>query len=134
MIRRSKAEWLMSLAIETSTMATCNRLQVGAVLVQDDAVIGTGYNGAPRGLPHCDCTPDRPCEVSVHAELNVVANAAKNGHATAGSTLYITHAPCRGCAGVLVNAGLDKVYYRLNYRSYEGLELLRQAGLQVGTA
>lgn len=129
--RPSRSEWLMSLAEVTAHRATCSRLSVGAVLVRNSKVLGTGYNGSPAGLPHCRCTPEVSCTESVHAEANVVANAAYHGNATAGATLYITHAPCRGCAGLLINAGLVGVSFGQHYRDEDGLNLLSRAGVRT---
>lgn len=129
--RPSRHEWLMGMAELTAQRATCARLSVGAVLTRDGKVLGTGYNGAPAGLPHCQCTPEASCTETVHAEGNVVANAAYHGNATAGARLYITHAPCKSCAGLLVNAGISHVCFAQHYRDTDGLTLLAKAMVRV---
>src|SRR5690242_2598573 len=65
-------EYFMLIAEQAAKRSTCSRLQVGAVLVQNNNVVGTGYNGAPRGIEHCVHTDDTPCRISVHAEVNAL--------------------------------------------------------------
>lgn len=120
--------YLMDLACAAAARSTCARLRVGAVLAVRGRVASTGYNGAPAGIVHCDCEPggDRPCDAAVHAEANALIFAGTTTH---GATLYVTHAPCRSCAGLVVNAGVRRVVYGLDYRSTRGLELLATAGI-----
>lgn len=131
--RCSLDEMLLAMAEAASTRSTCSRLHVGAVLARHGRPFAAGYNGAPSGLPHCLHADGSPCQTSVHAEVNAVANAARHGAATEGSTLYVTHAPCQGCAGVLVNAGIVAVIYGRAYRTPAGLELLGTAGVVCNT-
>lgn len=124
---------MMETALVWAKRSTCSRLSVGAVLASfvDKRIIGTGYNGAPRGIPHCQHLDDESCEVSKHAEENVVANAAYLGHSTRGAIAYVTHAPCYRCAGLLINAGINTVYYADDYRTIDGLRLLGEAGVST---
>lgn len=117
----------MRLAIAVSRRATCPRAHVGAVLVRAGRPLAIGYNGAPPGMPHCDeegCNGNGPipghqqgCTNSVHAELNAVAWAARNGIATQGCTIYTTHQPCIACGQAIVSAGIREVVYRQEYHS-----------------
>lgn len=129
MTRPTEVEYLLDVAHVVATRATCSRLQVGAVLARDGRILSTGRNGAPSGLPHCEHLDDAPCAVSVHAEANALAFAARHGVATAGAALYVTHAPCRGCAGLLVNAGIAHVVYARPFRSADGADLLAAASV-----
>lgn len=122
---------LLDVATTVATWSTCSRLHVGAVLARDGRVLSTGYNGAPAGRPHCVHRDDRPCRTSVHAETNAVAFAARHGVSTTGAVLYLTHAPCLACAGLLINAGIAEVVYLDRYRSDEGVRELRAAGVAV---
>ena len=131
MERISADEEMFLMAVVASLRSTCGRLKVGAVLARGDVIISKGRNGAPRGLPHCTCGPDAPCTASVHAEENAVAFAARERGGVAGATLYATHAPCLGCAGQLINAGIVRVVYGDNYRLTDGLTLLLDAGVFV---
>lgn len=129
--RPSEDEYLLAVARVVATRSTCSRLQVGAVLARDGRILSTGRNGAPAGLPHCSHDDDQPCEQSVHAEVNVIAFAARHGVSTLGAHMFLTHSPCYQCAGVLINAGVAAVTYETPYRNPYGLGRLVQAGVAV---
>lgn len=127
--------FFMEVAGTVSRRGSCNRLQVGAVLVDTDrGIISTGYNGAARGTPSCDevgclMINDR-CERSIHAELNALIQAGRNGASTKGASLYCTHRPCHRCVVHLVQAGISEIIYWNDYKSDNAdhvLELLRHA-------
>lgn len=131
MTRPSLDRMLLDVANVVATRSTCSRLHVGAVLARDGRILSTGYNGAPTGVPHCAHVDGQPCAVAVHAEANAVAFAARHGVTVEDATLYATHAPCAGCAGLIVNAGIRAVVYAEPFRSADGLNRLRVAGLDV---
>lgn len=104
-----------------SKQSTCLSRQIGAVLVRDKSIVSTGYNGPARGFPHCHGTCRRKemgfksgeglvyCPAA-HAEGNCIANAARIGASTVGTTLYLnTLIPCKDCMILLVNAGISEV-------------------------
>lgn len=131
-MRPSQRDVLMQMAEAVSARGTCNRRQVGAVLALDGRVLSHGYNGAPRGLPHCgdECYTGGPqCSKSVHAEVNAIIWAARIGVRVEGSEAYITLNPCEPCAGLLINAGVQRVWYREFYKSTAGNDLLVRAGI-----
>lgn len=130
-MRPSLDRTLLDVAAVMARRSTCARLQVGAVLAREGRVLSTGYNGTASGLPHCVCGPESPCGNTVHAEANAVAFAARHGVSALGSTLYVTHAPCADCAGLLVNCGIAAVVYRDPYRSRTGLDWLWAAGVHI---
>ncbi|MCA1800000.1 MAG: hypothetical protein LC650_01735 [Actinobacteria bacterium] len=126
--------------------STCPRLHVGAVFSRDGRILVTGYNGAPKGLPHCEhecncrfyqgvhdegCRFEQPCLTAEHAERNAIAWAARNGVKLEGCEVHVTHMPCLACAMSLINAGVERVTYRNPYRILDGVNLLRQAGIEV---
>ena len=121
-MRKSWDEYFMEIAEIVKTRSTCLRRQVGAVIVKDNRIITTGYNGAPSGLRHCTdiggCERERLhipsgqrhelCR-ALHAEQNAIIQAAKVGVSTEGATIYITLQPCVICAKMLVNAGITRI-------------------------
>jgi dCMP deaminase len=116
-LRPDFKHYIFGIAREVAKRSTCSRLQVGAVAVRDGRILATGYNGAPTHWKHCDHTekPDERCTISVHAEANVVAMAARFGIPLDGATIYITHSPCDGCMRLMRNAGIAKIVYDKEY-------------------
>lgn len=144
--RESWTDYFMGIARTVSKRSTCLRAQHGAVLVRDKTILATGYNGAPRGLTHCDevgvcdrerngVSPGREYErcKSAHAEQNAIAQAARVGVAVEGSTLFITGLPCAICAKLLVNAGIVAIYFldTGRYLERDSTIILNEAGLQL---
>jgi dCMP deaminase len=113
-------DYFMGIARIVATRATCDRKHVGAVIVRDKTILSTGYNGSARGLKHCDdeghLMIEGHCVRTVHAEINAIAQAARNGVSLDNSQIYITALPCWNCFKTLVNAGVNKIYYREAYR------------------
>jgi len=111
--RQSFDEYFMSIAKVVATRSTCPRKHVGAVLVRDRRILATGYNGSIYGGDHCHdkgCIIDNGhCVRTVHAELNAILQAAKNGVDTSYSIMYVTASPCLACYKALVNAGVKRI-------------------------
>jgi len=125
-------QMLMEVAHVVAKRSTCSRLHVGAVLAWDGRILSTGYNGAPRGEEHCTEHLDgEPCAVSMHAEANAIAQAASFGVRVAGSSMYLTHAPCLYCAGLMLNARIRDVWFQKEYRSQQGIDRLKAAGVEI---
>lgn len=122
---------LIQVAHTWSLRSQCSRLQVGAILVRDGRPVAQGYNGPARGEPACQHETDEKCRVSIHGEANALINAAKDGHATKGAVLYVTHAPCWDCAGLAINAEVSGVVYDRPYRLDDGVRRLEAAGITV---
>lgn len=132
--RISRDKMLMDIALVVKQRSTCLRRQVGAVLALDGRIISTGYNGTPRGVPHCTpnvCNAEKPCVDTIHAEANTVAFAAQNAISTYGTVLYTTASPCRECAKLLINAGVVEVVYSEEYRDTSPITLLTGVGIRV---
>jgi len=135
--------YFLLIAAVAASRSTCLRRKVGAVLVRDQQILSTGYNGAPRNSAHCDergCVRERLCIPSgerheicrgSHAEINAVAQAAAAGTATQGSMLYCTHEPCAYCAKALINAGCERVVFMYPYPDSFARELLLEAGVEI---
>ncbi len=120
-IRPDRDEVYMATAEVFSLRNTCGRLNVGAVAVRDNRIIATGYNGPllVRGDGKCSCPLDKTCIEAIHAEANLIAFAARSGISLEGSTLFITHFPCRKCQELIVQAGVGAICYRDTYREMD---------------
>ncbi len=133
--RPSWNEYFMNVAHEVAKRSTCERAQVGAVIVRDKRILTTGYNGSPRGLPHCTevgCLMDNGhCVRTLHAEQNAIIVAALHGVITEGATIYITHQPCFLCAKMIINAGIVQIVYDKEYPDDRASEFLEQAGVEL---
>lgn len=147
--RPGKDQTLMKVALAWSEQSTCARMSVGCVIAFDGRTLSSGFNGAPRGMPHCDhncnCGGDEHSPgyhdddcwtgpsgcVAVHAEANAIAFAARHGIALLGSTVYTTMAPCVKCAELIVNAGVARVVWRQLYRDAAGLDLVTVSGIRT---
>ncbi|NMP22594.1 deoxycytidylate deaminase [Sulfobacillus harzensis] len=134
-MRASWSDYFLEMSLLVATRSTCPRRQVGAVLVRDQRVIATGYNGAPHGQPHCTevgCLMENGhCVRTIHAELNALLQCARYGIATQGVDLYCTDMPCRYCARALVQAGVERIFYLRPYESPETEQLTAERGLQL---
>lgn len=132
-MRPSKTAYYMDIAKAIAARSTCLRRKYGAVIVKDDAIVSSGYNGSPRGTENC-CDQgvckrkELGCEhgehyewcESVHGEANAVINAARHGVSVLGGTLYlygedadtgeiVDAIPCMMCERVIKNAGIVNV-------------------------
>lgn len=125
-------------------LSKAKRLKVGAVICRDDRIISIGYNGMPSGS-------DNVCEIQVnsttkqgeviesymtrpeviHAESNAIAFAAKNGVATDGCKLVLTHSPCFDCSRLIIQSGIKEVVYETDYRDISGIDFLKENGVSV---
>ena len=139
-LRPTWDEYFLGIAKMVATRSTCDRRNVGAVITKNKVILSTGYNGAPRGMPHCDDAgheiSDGHCIRTVHAEANAVAQAARNGTPIDGAVIYLTHSPCYDCFKIMVNAGIASVMYDDFYSSRYGasravLSLAKKAGVSI---
>ena len=117
--RASVHNYFMDIAKKVSERGTCDRKQVGCILVKDKRIIATGYNGSMSGADHCDevghLMEDGHCIRTVHAEINALAQCAKYGASCDGATCYCNTYPCWNCFKALVNAGVKAIYYSDSY-------------------
>ncbi|MDR2610679.1 MAG: cytidine/deoxycytidylate deaminase family protein [Clostridiales Family XIII bacterium] len=144
MDRPSWNEYFMNIAKLTAERSTCLRRKVGAVIVKDKQIVATGYNGAPKGIAHCDeiggCIREKQgippgerhelCR-AIHAEQNVIIHAATSGQSIEGATIYITNQPCAICAKMIINAGIRKIIVAEGYPDDFAVDILDEAGLQI---
>lgn len=131
-------EVYMGTALLHAKLSKARRKTVGAVLVTKTGVIIPGYNGTPAGLSN-DCEESHICGSAeflttrkevIHAELNCILKAAKEGVSVQDAAIYTTLSPCVPCAAMLTNAGIKELVWQETYRCTSGLDLLRQAGVE----
>ena len=137
-------EYFMEMAVLTAKRSTCLRRKVGAVIVKDKHIIATGYNGAPRGIKHCDerggCMRQKMgvpsgerhelC-MALHAEQNAIIQAATLGQSIEGATIYVTNQPCAICAKMIINAGIKRIVVKEGYPDDLAISILEEAGLRT---
>ncbi len=136
-------EYFMSMAELASKRSTCLRRQVGAVIVKDNQILATGYNGAPKGFPNCcdlnECLRQKLNVPSgerhelcraVHAENNAITQCAVNGVSCKGGTIYVTASPCVMCLKQIINAGILKIVALEIYPDEMSREMLKACNIE----
>lgn len=136
-------EYFLEIANVTKKRSTCLRRQVGAVIVKDNRILSTGYNGVPTGIIHCDeegCLREKLNVPSgekhelcrgLHAEQNAIVNAANFGISLKDSIIYVTNQPCIICAKMIINAGITKVVYEEGYPDKLSVDMLKGAKVEL---
>ena len=119
--RISRDEMLAQMVRLVAQRSTCQRRQVGALIVREGRILATGYVGSPVGRPHCldvGCLtgPDGGCLLTLHAESNVIAFAARHGITVNGADLWCSLTPCLPCAKLILNSGIKRLFYLERYR------------------
>ncbi len=111
----------------------CVRRQVGAILVKDKMIISDGYNGTPSGFENvCEDEETGLTKPYVlHAEANAISKVARSSNSSEGATLYVTSSPCIECAKLIIQAGISRVVFYEKYRTLDGCELLKRAGIEI---
>lgn len=114
--------------------STCTRLMVGAVIVRENRIIASGYNGSVADSTHCideGCyVVEGHCVRTIHAEANALLQCAKFGVPTNETEIYVTHFPCLQCCKQLIQAGIQKVYYANDYRNHDlAVQLFKEANI-----
>lgn len=136
MERISWHDYFMAQSHLLALRSTCERLSVGATIVRDKRIIAGGYNGSIAGDEHCIDTGcyvvDNHCIRTVHAEINALLQCAKFGVPTSNAEIYVTHFPCLSCTKAIIQAGIKKVYYAIDYKNHPyAIELLKKARVEV---
>lgn len=141
--RPSWDEYFAALAEQVSTRTTCVRRAVGAVIVKDNRILATGYNGVPMGMEHCGkvgCLREKMGVPSgerqeicrgLHAEQNAIIQAARHGINIDGASIYVNTQPCVVCAKMLINSGIQEVIYQNPYPDELAMSMLEEAGMRL---
>lgn len=137
-------EYFLGIAKVVALRSNCVKRKVAAVIVKDKRIIATGYNGTPRGVKNCSdggcprCNSFEPSGKALgeclcsHAEENSIVQSAYHGVNIKGATIYTTFSPCLMCTKMIINAGLSKVVYNVEYpMSDVSLSLLKEAEVEI---
>jgi dCMP deaminase len=145
MARLPWPEYFLNITRLVAERSTCRRRKVGALAVRDRRILATGYNGAPRGLRDClelGCLREKLGIPSgqrhelcrgLHAEQNVIIQAAVHGVSLEGAEIYCTHQPCLICAKMLINCGVRAVHYASAYPDAMSEEMFAEAGVSLSS-
>lgn len=143
--RPSWDEYFTDIMVAASKRATCDRGRASCVFVRNKQLLVTGYVGSPVGFPHCDQVGHQMkklihedghitehCVRTVHAEQNAICQAAKRGVSLEGSTVYVNMTPCRTCAMLLINCGIERIYAVNKYHAgAESEEMFKKSGIKL---
>jgi len=163
MNRPSWHEYFLMLAKLVSVRSTCNSRKIGAIIVRNNRILATGYNGAVHGAPHCidqgpefclrrsigahDADKYNYC-LSSHAEVNAIDQAARFGIPLEDAVLYCTLEPCNWCFKQLIQSGIREIYFEHVYdsknkefdvywrgimESHEGIRVFQQVSISPAT-
>lgn len=128
-IRPSWNDYFKNIVECTATRSACDRLHVGCILVKDNRIISQGYNGFLVGHPHVSVIENDHEIATIHAEQNAIIDCAKRGVGCNDAIAYITHFPCINCLKMLVQSGIQKIYYIHDYKNNE--ELIRKLKIDI---
>lgn len=143
MSRISWSDYFMNITHLVAERSTCIRKKVGAIAVKNKRILATGYNGAPSKLPHASevgCLRDQLGIPSgqrheicrgLHAEQNIIIQAASYGISLSGSDIYCTHQPCLICSKMLINCNIITIWYSYPYPDELAQKMLDEAGIRV---
>lgn len=135
--------YFIKITQDVSERATCVKRKVGAIVVKENLILATGYNGAPKGFAHCTeetCLRKKHRVPSgqrhelcrgLHAEQNAIIQAAWHGVKIKGATMYCTYQPCVICVKMMINAGIVKLVYADGYPDELAREMLKESKMEV---
>lgn len=134
-------DYFMQITHLVAERSTCTRRKVGAIAVKDRHILATGYNGAPSGTAHCLDIGCLRAQLNVpsgqrheicrglHAEQNVIIQAAIHGVSLQGATIYCTTQPCLICTKMLINCGISELYYTNPYSDELAEAMLKETSI-----
>ncbi|MBN1779061.1 MAG: cytidine/deoxycytidylate deaminase family protein [Candidatus Buchananbacteria bacterium] len=134
--RPSWDDYFMAITKLIASRSTCDRLYTGAVLVKNNRIISSGYNGSAPGQPHCldsgHLMEEGHCVRTIHGEHNALLQAAVQGStSTVGSTMYTKYSPCIHCTKYIIACGVKRVVLGKIYRNSQAVDMLKASGVEV---
>lgn len=128
-------EYFLKLAMLASERSTCPRMHCGCVIVKNNHVIATGYNGSISGQPHCEdvgcLVENNHCIRTNHAEINALVQAVNYGSNIEGATVYITNMSCTTCAKALITSGIKRIVVFTDFHDTKAAEFYTEAGVKI---
>ncbi len=138
-------EYFVGVMDKIAERGTCDRGKIGALVTVNKRIVSTGYAGSPPGQPHCDEVghlmhdvideenhQSKHCIRTIHAEQNVICQAAKHGSSLDGGTIYCKMTPCFVCAKMIVGVGIKRVVAQKRYHAEKRtVDLFKSAGVQL---
>lgn len=122
----------LKMAREWANLSHCKRKQVGAIVVKNGMIISDGYNGTPAKMDNnCEDCDGKTHWFVLHAEANAILKCAKHGQSCEGSTLYLTHSPCKDCSKLVLSSGIKRLVYIEKYKDTSGLDFLSDNGIEI---
>jgi dCMP deaminase len=135
-------EYFLTITNAVSKRSSCLRRQIGAIAVKDKRILSTGYNGAPSGIKSCveknfcmrdelnikSGTQHNNC-MAIHAEENLIIQAALHGISLKGCTIYCTTQPCSMCLRKIISLKPERLLYLESYPDENSLKLLNEVAL-----
>lgn len=140
-MRISWQDYFLQMCYTVAQRSTCLRRKVGAIAVKDNRILATGYNGTPTSVQHCEEVGCLRAKMNVpsgerheicrglHAEQNVIIQAAVSGISIKDSTIYCTTQPCLICTKMLINCGVKEIFYTNPYPELLAQEMLKEANI-----
>ncbi|MBC7197215.1 MAG: cytidine/deoxycytidylate deaminase family protein [Deferribacterales bacterium] len=136
-------KYFLELTDVVKKRSTCLRRQVGAIIVKDNHILSTGYNGVPTKISHCSevgCLREKLKVPSgerhelcrgLHAEQNAIIQAALHGVSIKDATIYTNTKPCSICTKMIINAGIKRIVYQIDYSDKLADELLAETDIEL---
>ena len=121
----------LKMAEQIGMLSYCKRKQVGCLIVKDDNILSSGFNGSPKGMDNfCEDESGETLWYVLHAESNAISKLARSTQSSEGATLYINLSPCKNCSKLILQSGIKRVVYSKQHSCYEGIIFLKQQGVE----
>ena len=132
-MKKEKIDFYMNVAELTAKQSHAKKLQVGAIAVVNNQIIGEGCNGTPPGWEDnvCEDESGMTYDHVYHSEANLISKLCRSTISSEGAVVFVTHSPCMQCSKILAGAGISKVYYKTEYRLTDGIDFLKRRGIEV---
>jgi dCMP deaminase len=124
MDRISWQEMFKEICLVVKKRSACERLKVGCVIVKNNRIVASGYNGFLAGCPHNSIVRNNHEQATVHAEINAICDCANRGVSVENSDIYISHYPCIHCCKAILACGIKTIYYMENYKNDDLVKIL----------